>query len=537
MQYRVPAKWQLLGSKNYNFKILQLNSENRNIIILVCCSPQFHQIPVGTIGLSNHLTNHGIDHKVVHSHLQSMDTLKMKLESWVSDGYHFALVLHWKENTDTFFELSSYLLDRLDDRKRLVCGGITASFFHEEILKNPQLPDVVFRGDPESPFLMYGKGEPFELIPNIAYMDGVKPTVKPIEYVADAGQFSNQCFTNYQNLENARDFLAKVNELFIHVPISRGCAAQCTYCGGSKAAYMEFSGRHRVLARPVEKVVRDIEMLYSQMKEDHDFIHLHFDDFFGRYFPIISVLTTKDFVSRIKLYITERGFLKPSMIEEAEDIFRHFESVTIEISPETDDDEQRKLITLGSGKANYTLQATKALVEVAETAGINLWIYYSFFNQLDTRTSLAKRIDFLDEFMNYLNEKDHAHLILHSIALDSASADYHAQEDPPLLSDYRRGGKRFSRLLGNITIVDSPEKRHALMVCKFFIEAMRNKKTWAVIKQEVDPDYEKVERIVLEHGLEKLAYNEAIDSIEYMSFILEELEHRKNLERLSLEKI
>lgn len=493
------------------------------LVMLACCSKDFFQIPVGTIGLSDYLARRGVANMVLHSHLQSGEELRSTLLEKIADGWHISLVLHWKENVETFYRLAHWLRG-VTKPGQLSCGGITAGFFFREILLDPLLPDLVFRGDPDFPVLSFCEGRSPDEIPNVAGLRDGAPVVNPMTYLTSDDDFEAARFTDYSRLQNADAYLKKANALFLHVPISRGCWAECSYCGGSGAAYRRFSSRPGTALRSVAAVLRDVEHLFSILPREAGTLHLHFDDFHRNYIPVVRALAESEAAGRIRLYITERGFLSAERLLADAVALGRMDRVTFEVSPETENDAMRAILTRKSGKARYDEKAVRALVAAAATAGVHLWVYYSLFNNLDSPQTLSARIDFLDRLQIDFARFPDAHLIIHSLALDCASDAYMAVGNPPGLADYRRDSGRFSTLLGNLTLADTVEARLDLMTCKFFIEIMRNPETYLELRSSVRPEYASVRRIVAANGWQTQAFATAFDSYDFVATILEELD-------------
>ncbi|MCP4183704.1 MAG: hypothetical protein GY761_10360 [Hyphomicrobiales bacterium] len=492
------------------------------IVILVCCSEHFTQIPVGTIGLSDRLSRSGISHEIFHSHLQPSAELKSCLEQKIKAGWHVSMVLHWKENTETFCRLAIWLRS-ITNPHQLSCGGITASFFYKEILTDPSLPDLVFRGDPEEPILNLCEGVMPGEIPNLSWLKDQTVIANPMTYSIDNEGFENARFANYHKLHRSEQYIKKTNALFIHIPISRGCWANCNYCGGSQLAYKLHSARSKVLIRKPERVVHDVEELFHKLSDELLPLHLHFDDFYRNYRPILEVLSQHSLAPQINLYISERGYLAPERILKDRELFTCFNRVTFELSPETEDDAMRSVITRGSGKEHYNEDTVRRIIRAGEEAGINLWIYYSVFNTLDTSETLSARFGFLDKMYQFLTPYKNSHLIIHSLALDCASDAYLANSSPPTLSEYRKGSGRFSMLLGNLTLAEDKDARIDLMTCKFFMEAMRDQDTYRMLRKEIRMDYSCAREIVSMNRWDEHAFSEDFDSVYFLASMVTDL--------------
>lgn len=502
--------------------------EPRKLVIVVCCSDRWIQVPVGTFGISSFLGRHGIQHHILHTSMQTKEESELLLEKWINEGYSFALVLQWKENTPTFYTFSHFLKSRIPDPMRVICGGITASFFCQEILSDPMLPDIVIRGDAEHPLLDYCQNKPVPDIENTAYSENGVQTIKPITHRIDTDFFSALSFTDLSRLHNADKFLAAANRRYLHINITRGCAALCDYCGGSQFANIQHSDRSTTLKRSAESVVADIIQLCQRTKSTSEFINMHLDDFWENYHPVLAKLVDPEIKRRINLSICERGALDIDNIKNNIDIFNDFNKVTFEISPESDDEEQRRAMMAGTNKHLYTQDEIIRISNYLTSVDFNVLIFYTLYNFRDTQETVFKRCEFYEKLKEAL-ASPRIGIICSGFSLDCGSADYCSLPDPPALSDYRSPDSRFTNLLGNISYVRKPADLDYLIAAKFFLVMVDLKGQPARRSFIARPHYtlQDILGVVKKHKLATLINHDFVLSGKYVPFISEKLLEQK----------
>jgi len=502
--------------------------EPRKLAIIVCCSDRWIQVPVGTLGLSSLLSRHDIHHQILHTSLQSPEEAAAQMEAWIREGYSFALVLQWKENTKTFYRVSEFLKERLPDPSRLICGGITASFFCREVLLNPKLPDVLLRGDVEQPLLDYCHHKPVPELENAAYLEAGEPVIKPVTYRIDEALFSSLSFTDFSRLLHAERLFDLVNRRYLHINLTRGCPAQCEYCGGSQFANQQHSERSVTIKRSPESAAADIRRLLEQTRHRPDPINIHLDDFWENYAPVLAAFEDPELRKRIQLNICDRGALDTERLQAHLDLFRHFAKVTFELSPESEDEAQRLAMMEGTGKQRYTREEIVRIARLLSSLGFNLLVFYTVYNFRDTQDSVFKRCEFYEHLKEEI-ESPQVAIICAGLSLDCGSADYCSLPDPPKLEDYGSPKGRFTDLLGNFTFVRQPADLDYLIAAKFFL-VMTQMKDQPARRQFIArahytlPD---ILAVVKKHKLATLIDHEFVVSGKYIPFISEKLLERK----------
>lgn len=496
----------------------------RKLIILACCTERWMQVPVGTFGLSSHLTRHGIEHYILHSHTQPFETTTALLDRWIDEGWTFALVLHWKEDTPTFYTLSHYLKSRIQDPLRVVCGGITAAFFTKEILEDPMLPDVVFRGDPEVPVLAFCQGASLDELENVAWsMDGI-PTLKPITSHITPERFNTLSFTDFSRMVNAPAFLEAVNKRYLHVNISRGCAANCEYCGGSRNANLRHSNRTTTVTRAAERVVDDVCRLHAQVRGAIPNLSIHFDDFWPQYFPVLEKLSRTEIAASLNITVSDRGPLVSTKVEANMEVFKAFHKFTFELSPESDDATQRGLIMEGTGKEVYESDYLLNLVDLLSRNGIYSLVFYTVYNARDTEAMIFQRMRTFDAMRQGVDSRYSA-IICAGLSLDCGSDEYMDLAEPPGLAEYREPTGRFTRLLGNVSYIWDPKDVDLLVATKFLIVLsdlkMRATPGSELSRFEVSPEL--LMATVRELQLGKLIHQDFVRSGKFVDFLLQKL--------------
>lgn len=238
---------------------------------LVPSTPIFEMYPVGFSSIAEHLERNGVHVRIINLALRMLKDKNFDPEELIARLHPrvFGIDLHWLPHAHGSLEIAA-LCKKHHPKIPTVFGGYSATYFHEELIRYPQV-DFVIRGDSaEEPLrqllLALKQGLSLKAIPNLTWKDGrEKVQVNPLAHVADAlDEYSN----NYRNLfRSAMRYLDLKSLIPIHdwwkYPITavmtcRGCSHNCVICGGSRYALGEFCSRGACAYRSPEKVAQDI---------------------------------------------------------------------------------------------------------------------------------------------------------------------------------------------------------------------------------------------------------------------------------------
>jgi radical SAM superfamily enzyme YgiQ (UPF0313 family) len=245
-------------------------------------------MPLGLLGIADYLNRNGVKCRVLHQGVESMNRKSWQLGDSLSSYAPpvIALSLHWHYQAYDVME-SCKKIREIHPGTYILLGGSTASFFHNEIVRNFDCVDGVVRGDGEVPLLEIVKkvkaGErDLSGVPNLTWKDGKGRVVcNDTTYCADEKMLSELRFANMELLDNYRTYIDYVSLPFIVVKgipkklnfkmftarcklfplcVGRGCSFDCTWCGGSFTPQKEYiSCRKKVAWRPYDAVIADIK--------------------------------------------------------------------------------------------------------------------------------------------------------------------------------------------------------------------------------------------------------------------------------------
>lgn len=330
-------------------------------------SPVFEMYPIGFMTISSHLEAAGFRTRIVNIAVQMLQDEKFDVERRIRslDADVFAIDLHWMPHVHGATELAKIVKKYHPDAK-VEFGGLTSSYFWEELIKLPEI-DLVMRGDTtEEPTVemmtALQKGGDLSNVPNLVWKD-------------DDGRIRNNGITHsLETLDEIKfDYGTMIKNVMKHMDIKgalpwygwdklpltsvftvRGCSLNCAECGGSNYANEKVVCRKAPAYRSPEKLAEDMEIIQSYLNT-----------------PIFIVgdlrQQSKDYADRFLREVKERRIRNHVVVElfngagdeYFKELDRSFEGGwSIEFSPDSHDEEVR--LALGKGYTNEAIERSVA---------------------------------------------------------------------------------------------------------------------------------------------------------------------------------
>jgi len=234
-------------------------------------TPVFEMYPIGLVSIGAYLERNGVHTRIINIAYRMLKDRKFDVEQFIKklSASAFGIDLHWLPHAHGSLELAR-IVKRLHPSTPIIMGGLSASYFHRELITYPQV-DFVVRGDStEIPTLQLVErikaGEPVHDVPNLSWKDedGVAhhnpltsvPTSldeMPLDY-----SYPVRSVLKYRDLVGITPF-----GNWMHYPLTcavtcRGCNHDCLTCGGSRYAYKNSFGREKTAYRSPQLLANDI---------------------------------------------------------------------------------------------------------------------------------------------------------------------------------------------------------------------------------------------------------------------------------------
>ncbi len=347
---------------------------------MVPSTPIFEMYPLGFTTMAEYLERHGLRVRIVNLAVLMLTKKDFDVEAYLRklDARMFGIDLHWLPHAHGSVEVSR-ILKRLHPDTPIVFGGLSSSYFHEELASYDSV-DFVMRGDsteePMRQLITAVKGGGgYGSIPNLTWTDASGDVVvNELAWVpADMNAISLDYSFNMKTVIRYRDMMGVVPfKDWLKYPVCasltcRGCTHDCVTCGGSAYSFREHFGRDKIAFRDPQLLIKDISHIQRYIPGPifvlNDFLQA------GRDY-------TREFILGLEGIDLKNPigfeFFKPTNEDFYEFMGAHLKDWSIEISVESHDDEVRAKF----GKHHYTMEQVEQSIKDALKHGCSRFDLY-----------------------------------------------------------------------------------------------------------------------------------------------------------------
>jgi len=238
-------------------------------------SPIFEMYPIGFTSIAEYLARAGYQVRIVNLAVRMLSNPSFDAEKMIQRlrSPLFGIDLHWMVHCHGAIEVAR-LVKKHHPESKVVFGGLSSSYYYQELMEYPEI-DYVLRGDStEEPFRQLMdcvvNGKTPGAVPNLVWRDS-HGNVQENPFSHVPVELDNIMVKHYSNIvRSVFRYLDLSSYLpfkgWLQYPITavftcRGCNHNCVICGGSSAAFRQFYHRAATGFRPPEAVVRDIKQI------------------------------------------------------------------------------------------------------------------------------------------------------------------------------------------------------------------------------------------------------------------------------------
>ena len=238
----------------------------------------FEMYPIGFLTMLAYLEGHGYSVRIVNVALRMLQNQRFDVEKLIRslNPSAFGLDLHWMVHAQGSLEVAR-LIKKHHPETPIIFGGLSSSYYHEELIRYPQL-DYVIRGDSaEEPLrqligAIKGKGS-LRDVPNFTWKDDGGVAVNELSHVpADINGLTfdyrkiMKSSARHLDILGHLPFLAWLNYPIVAGLSCRGCIHNCVTCGGSAAAYRNICNRRAPAYRSPKLLAKDLGLVSRYIK-------------------------------------------------------------------------------------------------------------------------------------------------------------------------------------------------------------------------------------------------------------------------------
>lgn len=366
---------------------------------VVPSTPVFEMYPIGFASLSEYLERHGLKVRIINVALKMIKDDRFDVEKLIRKNrpLAFGIDLHWMAHVHGALALAE-MIKRFHPDIPVILGGLSATYYHEEILHNYPFVDFVMRGDStEKPLVQLLKAirekNDFKNIPNLTYRDGTNGIhANPITYVPED---LNDITIDYRHIMKKvvrymdpvgyQPFIDWYSYPVTAVFTCRGCTYHCKTCGGSSRTFRSMANRTKPAYRDPVLLAQDIFNISDHLNAPIMIIGDIFQPGEEYGFNFLRKMKTR----RIDNHIAFEFFVPPSR-DQLERIAESVKYFNIEISPESHDEEVRK--AFGRPYANPSME--KMIADAIELGCKRIDLFFMIGLPKQTYQSVMETVDY-----------------------------------------------------------------------------------------------------------------------------------------------
>jgi B12-binding domain/radical SAM domain protein len=314
----------------------------------------FEMYPLGFLTMANYLARKGYRARLANVALRMLRSRRFDPERYLSRMHPrmFGIDLHWAVHAHGALEVAK-ILKRLHPDTPIVFGGLSSTYFHDELIRLPFVDFVLCGDSVERPLARLvaavRAGAGFEDVPNLVWKRAGEPVANGI---TDVPLDLDHCPLDYG--EVIRSAIRHMDPVG-HLPYSawpaegttalipfRGCVHDCAICGGGRSAYERFFGRKRIGVRSPERLAEDCGRIASLLRGPIVIIgdpRMPGADYAARFLDAVEPRRITNSVMLEFFSPPDRDFLERAR--------RAFPRLNVQISPESDDVSVRKCFGRG----------------------------------------------------------------------------------------------------------------------------------------------------------------------------------------------
>lgn len=493
-----------------------LNGQKTILDADVAYGHQFVCIPVGIFSMADSLEKSGFSVGILNlgerlcdkkDNEELKDIIKYYLEKY--RPRIVGIDLHWWVHSAGAME-TARLLKEVDPNIITLLGGMTSSYYAEEIIRDFICIDYILTGECDESIISFTKyiyNNEMDLndISGLVYRDNGRIkrniTVSP-------HNLNKLDITRYDLLlENAI-----VNADRAIIPISRGCVHHCAYCGASNKSFFEIMGREDTFFLKPEVIV---DLIMKNKVKNRKYIYLYGDiqdgglSFTNEFFKLLQEKDIED------IHLVIEFFSPPdeNIIKKWLEVISS-KKITLEatISPDSGNYSVRKKL----GR-NYTNDEILNAIKYLYGKNIPLSVYFMLGSPEESDETINETLKLIDDVLSLYSEHFKYESVRHEII------GYEFMQIPDLGSE----------------IYNYPEKYNIKIIFNSFIslvENINNSTHWSQLIGFTTKYFNQVEFVrqyyKIKYSIQEMYYkHEIIDKKKYDNKI-----NKLNDDRLIYEK-
>jgi B12-binding domain/radical SAM domain protein len=377
---------------------------------VVPSTPIFEMYPIGFASLSEYLERHGLKVRIINVALKMLKDERFDVERLIlkNKPVAFGIDFHWMAHVQGALAMAE-IIKRFHPETPVILGGLSATYYHEEVLRQYPFIDFVVRGDStEKPLFQLiqaikGRGD-FQNIPNLTYRDGGNGIrVNPLTHVPEN---LNDIAIDYRHIMKKvvryidptgyQPFIDWYTYPVTAVFTCRGCIYHCKTCGGSSLTFRSMANRKKPAYRDPKLLAQDIFNISDHLHAPVMIIGDIFQPGEEYGFAFLQEMEKRPITNHVAFEF----FIPPSR-SQLKRIAESIPNFNIEISPESHDEEVRKAF----GRPYNNAALKRMIADAIDLGSKRIDLFFMIGLPKQTYQSVLETVDYcrslLEEFNDY----------------------------------------------------------------------------------------------------------------------------------------
>ncbi|MCK8823816.1 TIGR04190 family B12-binding domain/radical SAM domain protein [Fuchsiella alkaliacetigena] len=377
---------------------------------LIPSSPVFEMYPLGFLTIQSYLEERGYRVRIVNLAVKMMRNEDFEVREFIADldPQFFGIGLHWLPHAHGSLEVAKIVKEEHPDTP-VVFGGLSSTYFHDELIEYSQV-DYVLRGDcTEKPFLELLKSvkddTSLSKVPNLTWQQDGETVVNELSFNPDNLDYVDlrtdimiKNVLKYRDLESMLPFDGWLQNPITTVFSVKGCQQGCVTCGRSNCTNQHYNQRSGPIFRSPASLAKNIKEIATFSRGPIFII----GDIRQAGQEYAEQLLAKLKQLKLKNEIIFELF-SPASAEFLEGIDQAVKNWSLELSPESHCEEVR---AAQDKEVYYTNQEMEATLDIAADLDCNrIDVFFMIGLPKQTVQSVQETIDYCEHLFNKYDQR------------------------------------------------------------------------------------------------------------------------------------
>ncbi|MGD9387322.1 MAG: TIGR04190 family B12-binding domain/radical SAM domain protein [Gammaproteobacteria bacterium] len=450
---------------------------------MVPSSVVFELYPIGFLTIAGYLQQHGHEVRIVNLALRMLTDRRFDVREFLARQRPRAIGidLHWMPHCHGAIEIAR-LAKRVHPGVPVILGGLSATYFHRELMDYPEI-DFVLRGDSTEPPLqlllgILRDGGDLASVPNLTWRQDGEVRVNSLSYIPPTLDYVDvrpelliEMALRYRDFRSVLPFNGWLRNPTTMVLPLKGCAYECVTCGSSATTCTHLTLRRRPVFRSPANLAANVAAIgrFSRgpivipgdlLQGGEDYAWAVIDE--------IAAAGVSNGICFEFFDIPPMGFVRH--------IDERLSDWSFEISPESHDHAVRLAMEGEGGYDNAAMEAF--LREALQTGCRRIDIFYMIGLPRQTHASVMETVDYCEHLFSFGDKRLQCFVSPMGPFLDPGSRIF---EEPE-----RFGYRKLAHTL---------EEHRQLLVQPSWEHILNYETEWMTRAELVDATYDAAERL------------------------------------------